>query len=398
MRLRCVKESGPRRKKNGQPTRLATLQCGRVWWLTPFRAVEANTVKAAILDVESPDWLEVLNRVRHDFYHLPAYVGLCAEQDAAAGLAFYAEENGNQFLLPFLSRSIPSTLRAGECYADISSPYGYPGPVFNDSNGGSPNLAFVQSAIDAMVEMLQERKLVSAFIRLHPHLNSWTEPFARYGELVYHGDTVSVDLTCSHEELWRQTRPGHRYEIKRQQREGYRFRWADLEHELDVFIAVYEENMRRVGAASRYFFPREYYQCLREALGGRLFLAAVERDSLIACCALFVECDGIVQYHLSGTRDTHMRSSPTKLMLHEVRAWAKERGNHILHLGGGVGARPDSLFDFKAGFSPLRCQFYTWRLVLDLEAYNNLSAAIPGGTGGGKPIGTSFFPAYRTVA
>ena len=52
-------------------------------------------------------------------------------------------------------------------------------------------------------------------------------------------------------------------------------------------------------------------------------------------------------------------------MLHQVRLWAKDQGYSVFHLGGGLGAKADSLFDFKASFSKLRAEFYTWRLICD---------------------------------
>ena len=64
---------------------------------------------------------------------------------------------------------------------------------------------------------------------------------------------------------------------------------------------------------------------------------------------LFFERQGIVQYHLSGSRRPALRRQPTKLMMDDMVAWAQARGNRVLHLGGGVGGREDSLFHFKAG-------------------------------------------------
>ena len=51
------------------------------------------------------------------------------------------------------------------------------------------------------------------------------------------------------------------------------------------------------------------------------------------------------------------RERPTKLMLHFVRTWAKDRGLRRLRLGGGVGGKEDSLYRFKAGFSTDRHAF-----------------------------------------
>ena len=80
-------------------------------------------------------------------------------------------------------------------------------------------------------------------------------------------------------------------------------------------------------------------------------------------------------------------------MMHFVRGWAKDRGNQVLHLGGGVGGDSDSLLQFKIGFSPRRHTFATLRMVIDEREYGRLVAARdprldPGARGG-------FFPLYR---
>ena len=92
----------------------------------------------------------------------------------------------------------------------------------------------------------------------------------------------------------------------------------------------------------------------------------------MAAAGLFVETRGIVQYHLSGTDDAFRDVQPTKLMLHFVRAWARDRGNHVFHLGGGVGGDDDSLLWFKTGFAPAGHSFATLRIVLDEAEYERI--------------------------
>ena len=124
-----------------------------------------------------------------------------------------------------------------------------------------------------------------------------------------------------------------------------------------------------------------------------MHLLLVERDETVAAAGLFVETDGIVQYHLGGTERTLATFEPAKMLLHYAADWATQRGNRILHLGGGVGGANDSLFHFKAGFSRLRHPYRTMRSVLDDREYDRLSAAraleLPQGQAG------DFFPRYR---
>ena len=69
--------------------------------------------------------------------------------------------------------------------------------------------------------------------------------------------------------------------------------------------------------------------------------------------------------------------------------WAGGLGARWMHLGGGVGGAEDSLFRFKAGFSPRRHRFETWRWIVDPHAYERRCRHANVGAD------ESFFPAYR---
>ena len=147
-----------------------------------------------------------------------------------------------------------------------------------------------------------------------------------------------------------------------------------MEH-LESFMRMYRATMTRHSADPFYFFEDAYFAALREALEDCLHLCVVEKDGAVAAAGLFVETNGVVQYHLSGTDEAYSGVQPTKLMIHFVEGWAKERGNRVLHLGGGVGGDDDLLLWFKAGFSPVRHTYATLRIVIDEAEYGRLVAA-----------------------
>jgi UDP-perosamine 4-acetyltransferase len=154
--------------------------------------------------------------------------------------------------------------------------------------------------------------------------------------------------------------------------------------------------MSRLHADDQYDFSDGYFADLRSSLGDKLHLCTVTApDGRTASAGLFTACSGIVQYHLGGTGEEFLPLAPSKLMFDFMRRWGKEQGNRVLHLGGGVGAKQDSLFEFKAGFSDLKADFFTYRMVLDEERYEELLRLFR--ARGGAPGGdcTRFFPAYR---
>lgn len=359
-------------------------------------------MRCQFLQPDSREWSDFLAKSTHDFYHFPSYLSLSARDRLSAPnadgepRAFLAEdESGNAFFTTLVLRPIPQKDTTDWLFDGIS-PYGYATPLV--VHGGQDRVEpFLIRAINELKHGLRDRGIVSAFFRLHPLIDLPLDPLRATGCLVQHGQTVHIDLTLPQEELWHQTRAGHRSEINRAKRNGFTVaidpNWSDF----DEFFRAYTDTMHRVGASDSYFFSRDYFWELKAALGDAVHLCICRKGDDVACGGLFTESCGIVQYHLSGTISEYHSQYPTKVMLDFVRTWAKERGNRALHLGGGFGGSEDSLFAFKAGFSHLRSPFYTWRLIADEQAYQSLCHRWEARTGRLASTIDGFFPAYRAA-
>ena len=83
-------------------------------------------------------------------------------------------------------------------------------------------------------------------------------------------------------------------------------------------------------------------------------------------------------------------------MIDYVRTWAKERGNEVMHLGGGYGGKDDALLRFKAGFSHCSHDFATWHLIFMEDAYRDLARARE--ERAGAVADELLFPAYRAAS
>jgi hypothetical protein len=242
-----------------------------------------------------------------------------------------------------------------------------------------------------MIRTLRAEGVVTAFVRLHPLLPAPLPVLERFGAVVRHGETVSMDLTVGVEEMWRQTRGDHRNHINRARRDGTRVVFDDWDR-LGEWVEVYHDNMRRVGASPYYFFTREHLAALHDAVGDRMHLAvALEGDEVVGGNTFF-EHDGIATGYVSSTRRARNRYAD-ELLYDEVRRWCRDRGDTVFHLGGGKGGSNDSLFSYKAGFAPGRHPFHTWRVVADPAAYRELMRRHRPGAGPADPSAT--FPPYR---
>jgi hypothetical protein len=356
------------------------------------------TMDAALIGARDSRWAEALAVTRHDIYHLPAYVEFATRwQELGTPAAFVAEEGGRVFFVPLILRPIPDVIAGAEPMLDATGPRGYPGPIVGPVGRDAGDDAFVERAIACMSATLKEQRIVSAFVRCHPLLSPPLAAFGGAGAFVEHGESVTIDLARSPDQVWGETRVNHRREITRALRNGYRVRIDESWQSLDEFITIYAATMDRLGAAAHWRLPRDYISDLRSIVGARVHLCVVELDGTLAAAALLTEVDGIVEYHLSGTSPDHVAASPTKLLIDQTSRWARERGDRVFHLAGSL-RRNDPLIHFKRGFSPLHDPVYTWHLITDPGTYRRLVARRNQLAGPAETRGGGYFPAYRRPA
>ncbi len=351
-----------------------------------------------IIKASNPLWWQTLKELRHDIYHLPEYFDLESRRIKAIPEAILITNDKKKFFLPYLLRScndiLDRELPSLEVF-DVVSPYGYPGVLLSEAAAKTPE--FLDFAINELINMLRARQVCSAFFRLHPILNHSFNEICQPSICQVNGETVSIDLKLSESEIWQQTKSSHRNKINRCKRAGLTARMVPFQEYINEFNEIYEETMTRVGATHSYYFGSEYLMHLKYALRDKLHLCIVELNEQITCVGLFTECCKIVQYHLGGTRTTFLNLAPSKLMFDYVRFWAKERGNEVFHLGGGVGGSKDSLYHFKANFSEQRHTFMTLRIIVDKRKYLHLAElrAKYLNTKVEQILTTKYFPAYR---
>jgi hypothetical protein len=348
-------------------------------------------VQIELLPTSDDRWLGVLSRIGHDVYHRPEYVRADNRHMGGQAAALYGvDARGSEFLLPLLICALPSRLRLPDSWRDAAAPYGYPAPI-----ASTPEPEALNRFLRLAASVVREHNIVSLFLRWHPLLSPGSRLPIKGETIVNHGDTVYIDLAESPDEWQRQTHSGHRYEIRRLRKLNFRVIVDDWSH-LATFQEMYRQTMQRVAAREKYNFTFADFQNFHESLGPLLHIASVvSPQGELAASALFMECAGIVQYHLSGSTESFLRLAPTKLLIDEMRYWAKDRGNRVLHLGGGLSGTRDSLFEFKAGFSRHRGAFHTSRIVTDSGRFQLAVLADPLND---PSQHDNFFPPYRRAA
>jgi hypothetical protein len=295
-----------------------------------------------------------------DAYLLRAYVEASCLLDP--GEPVFLEHEGA--VMAGIVRAVP-----GSDLHDVTTPYGYGGPVGDGGFGQAYEL------------WCGERKIVSTFIRYHPLFENYREaPHATYAS-----PTVSWALEG---DLLAGMHGKHRNVVRKAQKAGVTVDVTPAPDDLSAFASLYEETMRRQYAAEYYFFPPEYWDGLT-ALGGNLVRFDALADGEVVASALCLRGHRWLHYHLGATADSARDLGASNLLLYAAALWGQGQSLYELHLGGGAGGEKDSLLAFKQRFtSGGEREFWVGRLVHDEGAYRQLS-------GGAEIDLDGFFPAYR---
>ncbi|MEO1185248.1 MAG: hypothetical protein AAFX46_11355 [Cyanobacteria bacterium J06636_27] len=170
-----------------------------------------------VIDSQNLLWLQTLNKLRYDVYHLPEYNRLEAKRTESVSKAFVVTDGDKIFFLPFLIRSCNDILDLqaqdfSDVYSDAISPYGYPGILLSEA--ATKNYRFTNFALQELNSHLRNKGICSAFFQLHPILsNQFSKLFSQKNihidkNINQIGETISVDLKLSESQIWANTRKG----------------------------------------------------------------------------------------------------------------------------------------------------------------------------------------------
>jgi hypothetical protein len=314
------------------------------------------SIGAVLAEVAPEDW--DAQTALADVYYSRGFVA------ASAPLA-----GGEPVLLAGEGAIFPVLLRSGP--VDAVTPYGYGGPLVLAPGGD------VAGAYDAWC---RARGVMSTFAVLHPLLPVATAGF----RMTPLGGTVAWALDG---DLEAGMHAHHRRLVRRARAGGLEASATPAPADLGTFVAVYEETMRRAGAAPFYFFGAPYWEALLRDVP--LVRIDVTGEDGLAASVLGMGRPPLLHYHLGGNTEAGRKAGASQLALLSLARWGQQHGFTTLHLGGGVGGRADSLLEYKRRFAPGGLvPSAIGKAVHDVPAY--LRAA-----GADAVDWDGFFPAYR---
>lgn len=336
---------------------------------------------------ERDEWSECLRRAGvADFYFTPDYAELCAHNDKGSSCCFIYEECANIYVYPFRTRLINEILPEPVCERmfDVTSDYGYGGPVSN-----SESEDFLKRADQAFRDFCACNNVIAEFVRFHPVLQNFAGLENVY-DLIPLNKTVIVAID-NLELIWKNFRKGHKSDISRSKGNGLTIRMAESDKDWADFKTVYDETMRYLEAGSYYYFSDDYFNHLR-SLNSHVKLWLADFAGKIVGAACFFFDKNSLHYHLAGLNREFAREGSNKRLVYEACRWGSANGLKVAHLGGGFGGSDnDNLMAFKAGFSDLRGQFCIAKRILDEVRYQKICEIFK--------VSSSkkgYFPAYRS--
>lgn len=346
-----------------------------------------------VLKMDSRDkWLDLLERwkgAEPDIHYRPEYCGLYI--NSGEPRLFVYREGSNAVIYPFMLRRINSFAGlAGKLESDlydVTSPYGYGGPL---ATGGAGDGTWENFHL-SFEEYCASKNIVTEFVRYHPLLENHRRA-CKYMEVVKASSVVYVDLRQTDQEIWSGYLRNNRNNIKKARREGLEVILEEEPAHFEDFLSVYHHTLERNGASPSYYFGREYYSMIHNNLRGHFLYAHTIKNGEVISTELLLYNKTYIHSFLGGTLEEYFEYRPNNILKHEAICWAKNRGIRYYVLGGGY-HDGDGIFRFKRTFSKDGVlPFYIGKKVHNRKAMNMLDQLL---APGGGPKKVNYFPRYR---
>lgn len=313
-----------------------------------------------------------------DVYFLPEYARIHEREFDESAYLFKYGDSTNLVLMVGVKRGINnlsfysgSRQNSETRYFDLSTPYGYGGPILiSKSECEKPEL-FEQFRLN-LHDYCIKNNIISEFLRLHPKLANY-KLFSGDAGLVEKNYTIWIDLTKNESEILMDMRNDPRRSIRIAQANGVQIIRSELSHsDILEFHKLYTTTMTRLGALPMYFFSVDYFHDLIANLQNNVSIFFAKWKDKYISAYMYVHEGDFIDLYLGGSDPSYWNLKGNPLCLYNAALWAKSRGFIYYHMGGGHGAELDSLLHFKSQFSNTKAPFYMYRYIHNTEMYNEL--------------------------
>ena len=287
-----------------------------------------------------------------------------------------------------LSDSSELSAAALETYSDLTTPYGYGGPLIMEFEPGRKQELLAGFA-QAFADYCREQCIVSEFVRFHILAGNAAD-FSSIYETEHYNNTVGINLADYDDPFQAEFSKSARKSLRRCLRDGLTYEIEEYPDTLEDFAEIYYQTMDRNEADDSYYFGAEYFSAFLETMPEAVIKCSVFHEDKTIAMGFYLRSADILHTHLSGTLSDYMHLSPAYVMRYALVQWGKKKGYKLIHTGGGTSGDPnDGLYRFKKKFGQnTEFDFHIGRKIWNKEVYRDLVKLT--GT-----ADTSFFPQYR---
>lgn len=306
-----------------------------------------------------------------DIYFEKDYGRLYEEIEGGKCEVFNFQSELGQVQHLFLKRAIPTKL-GDEAFYDLTTPYGYGGPVITEFVKGK-KAQLTEAFHSAFRSYCKEQNVVSEFIRFHPVLKN-ADDFTSYCDVIYKRNTLQTNLADHDDPILNEFSSSCRRDIRHALKVGVEFKVTPSPEDLKGFKEIYHSTMKRNEAKPIYFFNDVYFSNCLKYFKNNLVLVEVIYEGRTIGMSLNFSYGDFLHVHLSGTLQEFHRFSPAYVLQYALALWGKENGKKLIHLGGGrTGEKDDKLFLFKKKFSRNKeLEYFVGQKIWNPEIYKSL--------------------------
>ena len=302
---------------------------------------------------------------------------------------YFSSDDGKKLaLMPFHLRKI---ILHGEDtgYYDMSSPWGYNGPLFEKDIDEAAQMEFWKT-VD---QWYRENKVVSEFVRFNLDGN-----YNHYNGTALHtlynvkGNITDWDI------FWGNLKSKTRNQFRKAEKEGLVFEQHHLTiplEKIEHFYQLYIGTMDRREADTSFYHDLSYFVDFCQNNPEKVAIGLAYRDGVPVSGEFFLLSTNTMFSYLGGTNAEYFKLRPNEFLKIKAIQWAKEVGLKYYMIGGGR-SDGDNLYLYKKKYFPFDedIEFYTGRKIVNEAVYSDLiQLNKPNATP--SEIKTGYFPQYR---
>ena len=321
-----------------------------------------------------------------DIYFEPDYARLY-ETDETKAVEFRFENEYGVITNLFLKRKINVQPADGIQYYDITTPYGYGGPVVHHTTDQEK---LIKAYMESFQAYTVREHIIAEFVRFHPIIGNG-KVFQEAYQAIFDRKTVGTNLTFDNvieAEFSKHKRRDIRRILKNP---DIRYEVDENPESLDDFIEIYYSTMDRDGADHYYYFDRDYFHMMLEKFRGHITTGKVFLGEKLIAMGVYFRYGKYLHAHLSGTLSEYLEYSPAYILKYALALYGHEKGYEVIHYGGGSSrSEENGLYQFKREFGKNTVfDFYLAKKVWNQDVYLLICEA------SGADVNSEFFPAYR---